>query len=249
MDEGRERGDDPLKGGGKEKKRMSTACLWRLWRKLGVSRLMRSPHVQACLLCKAMVDGCAMTENAEYIADAVKLMKEHANLKKNISASPRCRFADCIHHEDVSRELGLAILRLGGETKPWRDDKGVPVGLVPILAKPDDKPPGFVIGKDAAHHGDDTPPAAEIYVRLGMRKTTVHVWISPAFSSRHEDAMEAVGVWELKQTYETQIAGYRDWVMAKWLDYRALAEMEVSLGNPKEKKEGKDGEKREGGDG
>jgi hypothetical protein len=191
--------------------------------------------VQGCLLCKAAIDQCALTENEDYMREAVELLKKHAEVPPdlNVAAGPKCRFADCLHHEDVSHELGMAILKLHGDEKPWRDNRGVPVGLAPIFAKADDKPPGFGIGKDAAHKKNGNEPiAAQVYVRLGVRKTTVHLWMTPSFDSRHEDPLEAVGVWELKQIYEERLAGYRHWVMAKWDEMKGLAEMELSAGKP-----------------
>jgi hypothetical protein len=169
------------------------------------------------------------------MVDAVDLITQHLKVptEKNVAASIPCGFADCIHHENVPKEIGLAILKLHGDPKPWRDNRGIPVGMAPISASQDDKPPGFDIGKDAAHRsqGED-PIAAEVYVRFARRATTAHLWVTPSFSSRHEDALEAVGVWDLKRIYEENIKGYREWVMAKWTDMKNLAEMELSAEKP-----------------
>ena len=214
---------------------MAEVNLWPVWKRLGLSALQRTEHVQACLLCKAVIDQCALTDNEEYMVEAAEFLHKHADVppEKNVSAAPPCRFADCIHHEDVSHEVGMAILKVHSDGKPWRDNKGVPVGMAPILASPKDKPPGFEIGKDANHRGQgEEPIAAEVYVRLGQKKTTIHLWMTPAFASRHEDSMEAVGVWELKRIYEEHVTGYREWVMAKWVEIKALAEMEVNAEKP-----------------
>jgi hypothetical protein len=109
----------------------------------------------------------------------------------------------------------------------------VKVGLAPIFATKDDKPTGFEIGKDAAHKKDgDESIAAEVYVRLMRKKTTVHIWMTPTFPSRHEDPLEAVSIADLKRVYEERLAGYRDWVMEKFNEMKGLAEMELSAAQP-----------------
>jgi hypothetical protein len=209
--------------------------LWPVWRELGLSALQRSDHGQSCLLCKAMIDQCALTANEDYMREAAELLKKHAELPSGacLAAGPKCKFSDCLHHENVSHELGMAILKLHGDEKPWRDDRGVKVGLAPIFATKDDKPTGFEIGKDAAHRKDGNESiAAEVYVRLMRKKTTVHVWMTPTFPSRNEDPLEAVCIADLRRVYEERLAGYREWVMAKWDEMKGLAEMEISASQP-----------------
>jgi len=204
--------------------------LWNVWRELGLSALRRSDHVQFCLLCKSLLDQCSLTANEDYMREAAELLKQHATI---LVPGPRCKFSDCLHHEDVSHELGMAILKLHGDAKPWRDDRGVKVGLAPIFATKDDKPPGFEIGRDAAHKKDGNESiAAEVYVRLMMKKTTVHLWMTPTFPSRHEDPLEAVSIADLKRVYEDRLEDYRKWVMAKWEEMKGLAEMELSAAKP-----------------
>lgn len=214
---------------------MAEVNLWDTWKRLEISRLNRTDHVQSCLLCHALIDQCALTANEDYMREAAELLKRHAEVppEKNLAAGPRCRFSDCLHHEDVSHEIGMAILKLHGDEKPWRDDRGVKVGLAPIFATKDDKPTGFEIGKDAAHRKDGNESiAAEVYVRLMRKKTTVHVWMTPTFPSRHEDPLEAVCIADLKRVYEERLSYYRVWVMVKWEEMKGLAEMELSAAKP-----------------
>jgi len=214
---------------------VSEVNLWSAWKELGLSALQRGVHTQSCLLCKSAIDQCALTANEDYMREAAELIRKHAEVPpgKNLSAGPKCKFSDCLHHEDVSHELGMAILKLHGDEKPWRDDRGVKVGLAPIFATQDDKPTGFEIGKDAAHKKDGNESiAAEVYVRLMMKKTTVHLWMTPTFPSRHEDPLEAVCIADLKRVYEERLAGYREWAMSKWNEMKGLAEMELSAAKP-----------------
>jgi hypothetical protein len=43
--------------------------------------------------------------------------------------------------------------------------------------------------------------------------------------------LEAVGIWEIQEVYETKLAAYREWVMQKYADLKNVAEMDISLRN------------------
>lgn len=204
-----------------------------LWRELELSALERTRHVRRCNRCKDLLDQCSTAGAAAYLVEAARLIRAHvAELPDGEPGTPACSHTGCVHHEEPERELGLAVLKLGGEEEPESDIRGVPVGCVPLLVTEKDKPEGFKIGEDSVHRFFKylKPAAGNVFVRLGPKRTAVHVLVQPAYSSRREDVADAVSIEELLETHGARMAAIRAWVLKKWFDLKALAEMELGLG-------------------
>jgi hypothetical protein len=199
-------------------------------RKLG--RMARTPHTLRCLLCKAILDHCALSSDEEYVAAAAEEMKAHQGADPNPSEGPSCRYADCVHHEGIERGMARAILRVSGRPGSLLDVRGVRYATSDFEATPEDHPPGFDMRRqDAAHRRFHflKPAAGCVYVRMGPKRCEVHVWICPAFVSRRESADDPASLWEIKETYGPKLDGLRSWVLGKWEELKAMAVMDLQL--------------------
>lgn len=202
------------------------------WKTLGLGRLSRMAHTRRCLLCKAVLEHCTMSNSEDYLKDAVELVRGHQEHDPGPAAGPFCRYADCVHHERMNRAKAMAILRVGGEPGTRRDVRGMSYGSVNFVVKPDDHPEGFDMSRqDAVHRHFRCLPlsAGCVYVRIRSKVCEVHVWVSPAFRSRREAVEDPAALWEIQEVYGPRLAPLREWVLKKWNDLKGLVEMDLDL--------------------
>lgn len=212
-----------------------------LWEELEIGKLSRDRHVRSCLLCKALVMGCAASGEDEYIDEAAKVIRGHIKTHKaeKYPKGSGCEYDGCILHEEVSRELALEMIRLGNGDEPWRDIRGVQVSCMAFLVRKDDHPPGFDMTKqDVVHRAFKyLPPAAgEVYFRLGPKKVMVHVSVTPAYVSRHENVEDAPAIADIVKVNNEIVPVIREWVLPKYHGLKKLAEGELAEQKPKEEK-------------
>lgn len=215
---------------------------------LPVDAMRRNTHVRACLVCKEVLDQCALTDDEEYLGRAKAAICAH------IEAVPEpkgiaCTYSGCVHHEDMSRELAMAMLKLAGTGKPWKDVRKVLVATIPLPVSEKDYPEGFDLTKqDATHkHFENLPVSAgDIYIRLGPKKVTAHVWVSPAYSSKREGVGDPATLENLIATLQRSLPAMVVWCTKKFQDMKALAEMDLQFEGgtkPTEKAKGDEPEK------
>jgi len=198
---------------------------------LPVDAMRRNKHVRACLVCKEVLDQCALTDDAEYLGRAKAAICAH------IDAVPEpkgmaCTYSGCIHHEDMPRELAMTLLRLANAGKPWKDTRKVPVATIPLVVSEKDHPEGFDMTKqDATHrHFTNLPVSAgDIYLRLGPKRVTAHVWVSPAYSSKREGVEDPASLENLIATLQRSLPSMVTWCTKKFQDMKALAEMDLQF--------------------
>lgn len=199
----------------------------------GFPKLERDPHVRACLLCKAVLDQCAEAEDDDYMAEAYDLILSHIRAKKdNAHRANPCNYSGCIHHEEVSRSAALAMIRLGGGDKPWADVRGIKVSTVPLAISPKDMPSGLETGDIQMEYFENLKKSAGcIYLRLGPKKTEVHVWISPAYASRHEDIGDPATLSNVLQVFEKVVPAQMVWCLEKYTALKEFTQMSEEFGD------------------
>jgi hypothetical protein len=195
-----------------------------------VARMSRHPHVRRCLLCKELVDALAGADD-EYTVKAAEAVEEHI---KEVPEPDNvaCGYAGCVHHEDVSRALALKMVELGRGDEPWRDVRNVQVSNIALRVREQDAPEGWDFKRQDVmqrHFRELVQSAGDIYVRLGPKKTTLHVWISPAYKSRREDVEDVPTLEDIRETFEKQTPAIRAWCLKKFNDLKALAQMDMEL--------------------
>lgn len=202
-----------------------------------IGQLERLPHVRACLVCKELLDQAASGDE-EYQRSVYATVLGH--VKQNPKAeAPSCQYAGCVHHEDVSRELSRALIKLGKGGKPWKDARGVPVSTISLLATKDNHPKGWKLGaQDAESRTFKELPeneAGTVYIRLAPKKVTVHVWIAPQYATKHEDLESPATVADVLETHAARVPDLRVWAMKQYDELKGLAEMDLDLGEKPEK--------------
>lgn len=196
-----------------------------------IGQLERSPHVRACLLCKELLDQ-ASTGDLEYQGKVYASVFAHVKQNAKTDA-PTCNYGGCVHHEDISRELARALIRLGRGGKPWQDARGVSVATLALLAEKNDHPEGWDFKRQDAEsrHFQDlfVDEAGTIYVRLAPKKVTVHVWIEPQYASKREDIEDPATIEDVLETFQKRVPALREWALKKFQDLKGLAEMDLNL--------------------
>ena len=196
-----------------------------------VARMSRSPHVRRCLLCKELVDALAGADEDEYTLKAAEAIERHA-AEVPEPDNVACAYAGCVHHEDVPRALALKMIELGGGDKPWADVRGVKVSNIALRVREKDAPQGWDFTRQDVmqrHFNELVQSAADIYCRLGPKKTTIHVWVSPAYKSRREDVQDVPTLEDVLETFEKQVPVIKTWALAKYKGLKELAEMDLGL--------------------
>lgn len=203
-----------------------------LWRELGLDKIEKSAHTRSCILCKEIIDQCS-TGGDEYQAAAAKCLRKHAKAaKSNPPPDPACSYSGCVLHEDVPQAVALAMVRIAKGPKAERDVRGVRNTTVPLVVKQDDRPDGFDMTKQDAvhrHFKHLAPSAGDLYFRFGQKRTTVHVWISPAYKSRREEITDPATLEDVLETFEKSVPAIREWAKKKYADLKALAETDLEM--------------------
>ena len=208
---------------GQEEKPLSDAMM--------VARLSRSPHVRRCLCCKEIIDALAGADDDEQtlkLADAIDAHMEAVPEPDNVA----CQYAGCVHHEDVPRALALKMIELGRGDKPWADVRGVKVSNIALRVREKDAPEGWDFKRQDVmqrHFNELVQSAADIYCRLGPKKTTLHLWLSPAYKSRREDIEDVPTLEDIRETFEKQMPAIKAWALRKFKALKELAEMDLGL--------------------
>jgi hypothetical protein len=196
-----------------------------------IGRLGRHPHVRACICCKELLDQAAAGD-LDYQSKVYATVAGHLDVKPELEA-PACQYGGCIHHEDISRELARALIKLGKFGTPWKDARGVPVSTLSLIAAQGDAPKGWRFGaQDAESRTFKNLPSEEagiIYIRLAPKKVSLHVWISPQYKTKHEDVESPATIEDVLDTFAARVPALHDWVIQKYEDLRGLAEMDLSL--------------------
>jgi len=200
------------------------------WHRLQVGRLLRTPHVRRCIRCKELADMMAGTDDDDYVEDAVQAVREHAGslpMPDNVA----CRYSGCIHHEDLPNPLAMKVIELGRGDMPWRDLHGVKVSNIALRVREEDAPEGWDFKAHRAdvmsRHFVELPKSAgDIFVRFGPKRTTAHVWISPAYATRHETVEDAATIEDVISTCDRTVPSLKAWCMSKFRALRELARME-----------------------
>lgn len=196
------------------------------------STLARNPHVRRCLMCKELIDMVASADD-EYVERAVAAIEAHEKEEPE-PANIACRYAGCVHHEDVDRKLARKMIELGHGDDPWRDVRDVKVSNIALLVKEGDAPEGWDFKAQESdvmrRHFVELPRSAgDIYVRLGPKRTTLHVWISPAYATRHETVEDVATLENVVAECKRIVPALKAWCMKKFSDLKALAEMDLGL--------------------
>jgi len=194
------------------------------WIELGLGKLDRSPHVLHCLMCRELLKFCSVAEEDDYLVRARDVIVAHEK-KVPVPEGTGCRHSGCVFHEVISRTLALRMIKLGGGNKPGRDMRGVLWSSIPLIVREEDHPEGFDMTKqDIVHrYFKYLPPCAgDVYIRLGSKKATAHVRVSPAYKSRHEDIHDVPNIEDVVETSEKTVPAIMTWCMAK---YRTLKEL------------------------
>ena len=193
--------------------------------------LERTPHVRRCLLCKELLDQWALTDDEEYGAQAADVIERHAaDLPEPEGLD--CQYSGCVLHDAIPRQLALALLRVGRGGRPWRNVKGIEVGTISLDVSAEDHPAGYdMTRQDAVHrHFIEQPPSAgDIFMRMGKERVKVHIWIAPAYTSRHESVQDVAAVWDVVETSEKQTPALTAWCKRKYEELKMLAQMELEL--------------------
>lgn len=196
------------------------------------SKLLRRPHIRRCLACKELLDQVAMADD-EYTERAVAAIEAHEKeepLPDNIA----CSYSGCVHHEDMSRDFALKMVELGPGDEPWRNVRGVQVSAISLHVREGDAPEGWDFKATQSdvttrHFLHLRPSAGYIYVRLGPKRTTAHVWISPPYPTRHETIEDPATIEDVQETLKTKGPAIAAWCRRKFEDLKALAQMDLGL--------------------
>ena len=213
---------------GEKKKAKAEPCDWIA---LGLGKLERTPHVRRCLFCKELLDMCAVAED-DYVLRAKKIIVEHVE-KEPEPDMVACKYSGCIHHERISKKMGMALLRVAGKgDKPWRDIRGVKVGTLALEVTEKNHPEGFDMTKQDAERRyykylEDS--AGDLYIRFAPKITTVHVWISLSYPTRHEAVDDPATIADVRRQFEESAAAVQKWCMAQFEELKGLAEMDLQL--------------------
>ncbi len=208
-------------------KRKRKPCLWIT---SGLGRLERTEHVRGCILCKELLDQCAVADN-EYTKRAKAVIVKHIKKNPKPDGLP-CHYSGCVHHEKISRELGLAMLRVTDSDKPWRDVRGVKVGTVSLLVTKKDHPEGYDMKRQDVqrrHFTEFEDDAGDIYIRFGQKQTWLHVWISLSYSTRRANVDDPAAIWNVIEAQEKQVKAVKEWCLAKFEEIKGLAEMDLEF--------------------
>ena len=188
-------------------------------------------HVRRCLMCKELLDQCAGGPGEEYDRAAMAVIARHVEQDPepdNVS----CPYTGCVHHENVERDLALKMVRLGRGDKPWRDLRGVLVSNIALEVRQDDHPGGFDMKRQDVMHRHFkylAPHAGIVYCRLAPKRTTLHVWVSPAYVSRREDVQDVATVEDVIETFSKQMPALKKWCLRKFSELKELAEMDLQF--------------------
>lgn len=197
----------------------------------GIGRLERNDHVKACLLCKDLLDQ-ASSADQEYQGQVYATVAAHIKAT-SVAQAPPCQYSGCVHHEDITRELSRALLKLARGSKPWKDARGVPVSTMPLLVTREDHPEGWIFqAQDAeSRHFKDlfVEEGGTIYVRLAPKRVTVHVWITPQYKTKHEKVEDPATIDDVLETHDKRVPSLREWAMKKYGYLKGLAEMDLQL--------------------
>lgn len=225
MNRRRRRSTAKKAGAGPKKKRKP--CLWIT---SGLGRLERTEHVRVCILCKELLDQCVVADS-EYTKRAKAVIVKHIKKNPKPDGLP-CHYSGCVHHEKISRELGLAMLRVTDSGKPWRDIQGVKVGTISLVVTEKDHPEGYDMKRQDAqrrHFKEMEDDAGDIYIRFGQKQTWLHVWISLSYSSRRANVDDPAAIWNVLEAQEKQVGPVREWCLRRFQEIRGLGEMELQF--------------------
>jgi hypothetical protein len=177
------------------------------------------------------VDALAGADDDEYMLKAAEAVEKHiAEVPEPDNVA--CQYAGCVHHEDVPRALALKMIELGQGDKPWQDVRNVKVSDIALRVREKDAPEGWDFTRQDVmqrHFKELVQSAGDVYVRLAPKRTTLHVWISPAYKSRREDVEDVATLEDIRETCEKQIPPVKAWCMKKFNDLKALAQMDLEL--------------------
>ena len=222
----RRRRSTPKKSGSGPKKKQKP-CLWIT---SGLGRLERTEHVRRCLLCRELLDMISVADD-DYIKRAKAVIVKHIKKNPRPEGLP-CHYSGCVHHEKISRELGLAMMRVTDSGKTWRDRGGVKVGTISLVVTEKDHPKGFdmkrqdIQRRQSAEMEDD---AGDIYLRFGPKQTWLHVWIGLSYSSRRANVDDPAAIWDVIEAQEKQVKAVREWCLRRFQEIRGLGEMDLQF--------------------
>lgn len=208
-----------------------TETLQRVERGEGEIDLVKHPHLRTCLACKHILESAESVDEADYQERAFNAIEKHIDANPKPDAA-RCAYPGCIHHEDLPRELAQTMIRVGHGDKPWRDVRNVLVSTIPLVVRTKDHPKDWDFKKQDAVDRTFTelPDAAgSIYVRLGPKKVTVHLWVTPQFKSRREGVEDLPTIEDIVETFRDRGPALREWCLRKYKDLLELARMDQEL--------------------
>lgn len=194
------------------------------------ARRARNQHVRGCMYCKQILSETIFADE-EYERRALEEIKRHIAECPEPPDLP-CEYSGCIHHEEMPRALALKMIKLGDGDRPWRDRRDRLVSGIRLKVSKDDAPEGWDFSKQDAvrRHFIYLPDSAGyVYIRLGSRKASVHVWISPSFKSRREDVHDQPTLEDIRETYEKSVPAIRTWCLHKYEELKGLAQMNLNL--------------------
>lgn len=199
--------------------------------RLNLDTMERSAHVRRCLLCKELLDGCAMAVEDDYVEKAAGLIRAHiAGGQGDESVS--CPYSGCVHHESVELPLARAMIRVGCGDRPRPSIRGVKVSSIALVVTDADHPEGFdMTGQDALqrHFIYLKPSAGDVFLSFRPESCRVHVWLSPSYVSRHESVEDPPTIEDILKTFEKRVPALRAWCLRKYAELKDLATMEVAL--------------------
>ena len=204
-----------------------------------IGQIERIPHVRACLLCKELLDQAASGDE-EYQRNVYATVLGHVKQNPKAEVVP-CSYAGCVFHEDLSRELSRAIVRLGKGGAPWKDNRGVPVSTIPLIADKEDHPKGWQFKRQDAESRTfkhlPNEEAGTVYIRLAPKRVTVHVWVAPQYKTKHEDVESPATIADVLETHLARVPDLKAWALKKYDDLKGLASMDLDLEGGSTKKE------------
>jgi hypothetical protein len=196
-----------------------------------IGHLERTPHVRACLLCKELLDQAASGDE-QYQREVYATVLGHVkqNPKPEVQG---CSYAGCVFHEDLTRELSRALIKLGKGGDPWKDSRGVPVSTIPLIADKEDHPKGWQFKRQDAESRTfkhlPNEEAGTVYIRLAPKRVTVHVWIAPQYKTKHEDVESPATIADVLETHMARVPDLKAWALKKYDDMKGLASMDLDL--------------------
>jgi len=205
-----------------------------------IGRIERTPHVRACLLCKEILDQAA-TGDLEYQQRAYGYVRAHIKENPPKPDGVPCQYSGCVLHEPLPRDLAKAMINLSKGGAPWKDQRGVLVSTLSLLAGKDDHPRGWNFKPQDAEsrHFKDlfVDEAAIVYVRLAPKQVMAHVWIEPQYPTKREAIDDPATLEDVVEVNVKLVPALKEWALRKYAELKGLAEMDIDFGKPEKKED------------